>query len=181
MKEDNRKPGKIVIVSGPIGAGKTAAAKALVNLMPAPVSLIEGDEFWKFVVKEEAEKGPHRAFRAIMSSMTAAAVPLAVSGYDVIVDFSIPPWYLDNCVRITARRELPLHYIVLMPSQEVCAARAAHRPDGSIAEYGPYEEMYRDFLEAEQYALSDDHADAKSMAERIHEGLTAGRFAVRQP
>ena len=30
-----------------------------------------------------------------MTAMTAAAVPYALAGYEVILDFSIPPWFLD--------------------------------------------------------------------------------------
>lgn len=173
------KSGSIVILSGPVGAGKTALAKAFIEISPAPLACIEGDEFWKFIVKEEAEKGPHRAFRAIMSSMTAASVPLAVAGYNVVLDFSIPPWYLENVLKITARREIPVHYVVLLPSQDVCAARATHRPDGTVGEYAPYEELYRDFMEAEQYTICDDDADPKALAEKVQEGLAAGRFLVR--
>jgi hypothetical protein len=53
--------------------------------------------------------GRKKNFRTIMSAMTAAAVPYAPAGYEVILDFSIPPWYLANLQKIAAVRNVPLH------------------------------------------------------------------------
>lgn len=48
----------VIFLSGPIGAGKTAAAQELLQLLPAPLSYIEGNTFWSFMRKEgERELG----------------------------------------------------------------------------------------------------------------------------
>jgi uridine kinase len=39
----------VIFLSGPIGAGKTAVARELLQLLPAPLSYIEGDTFWSFI------------------------------------------------------------------------------------------------------------------------------------
>lgn len=165
----------VTILSGPIGAGKTTVARELLALLPAPVSYIEGDTFWSFVAKAHS-RDQREVFRVIMRAMTAAAIPFARSGYEVILDFSIPPQFLETAHKIL--KEVPLNYIVLRPSLEVCAARAASRSEGGIANYGSYQEFYALFEDASPYVVSDDEADARSVAKRIHQGLGEGRFGV---
>ena len=80
----------MTILSGPLGAGKTAVSKELVVLWPAPLAYIEGDQFWPFLVKR-AEGDRREDFRVIMRAMTSAAGSLARTGYDVLLDFSVPP------------------------------------------------------------------------------------------
>jgi uridine kinase len=46
----------VIFLSGPIGAGKTAVARELLHLLPAPLSYIEGDVFWSFIKTEASEK-----------------------------------------------------------------------------------------------------------------------------
>jgi chloramphenicol 3-O-phosphotransferase len=173
---DKIKP--IILLSGPIGAGKTTVAREFIALSPAPVAYIEGDTFWGFIAKKAPGRGIHYDFKMIMSAMTAAAVPYALHGYEVIVDFSIPPWFLDNARRIAKRRDVPLDFVVLRPSESVCAARAAHRGEGAIPEYAPYHELYTSFDEAERYTIKDDSSDAAVVAARIREGLEAGQFRL---
>ena len=44
----------LTILSGPIGAGKTAVSKELIARSPDPLAYIEGDQFWPFLVKRAA-------------------------------------------------------------------------------------------------------------------------------
>ena len=54
-----------------------------------------------------------------MTAMTAAAVPYALAGYEVILDFSIPPWFLDAVRKVVKIKDVPLDYVVLRPSESV--------------------------------------------------------------
>ncbi len=53
----------VVMLSGPIGAGKTTVARELVDIWPGPLAYIEGDRFWSFLVKP-AEGDPRTRFAA---------------------------------------------------------------------------------------------------------------------
>jgi hypothetical protein len=168
----------IILLSGPVGAGKSTVAQELVAAMPGPVACIEGDKFWFFIAKGGREIGRKRNFTTIMTAMIAAAVPYAVAGYHAIVDFSIPPWFLDTAKRIAKVRDLPLDFVVLRPSEKVCAARAAARSEGKIEDYSGYSELYASFDEAEKFIIRDDESDAKTIAGKIAEGLRVGSFRV---
>jgi predicted kinase len=168
----------IVLLSGPVGSGKTTIAPLLAASSPGPAAHIEGDKFWFFFAKDAAGMGRKRNFQIIMRSMTAASLPFAISGYEVILDFSIPPWFLDTVRKIAERREVPLDLVILRPSESVCAARAAARAEGTISDYTPYHDFYADFDAPERHIVADDQSDATQIAARIREGLSEGKFRL---
>src|SRR6202012_5850437 len=98
------------------------------------------------IVKAGKHK-PGGRFKMVMRSMVAASVPYALQGYEVILDFSIPPWFLDTAKRIAGMREVPLDYVVLRPPATVCAQRAKERAEGAIGDYAQYQDLYDDFRE----------------------------------
>jgi len=165
----------IIFLSGPIGAGKTAVAKALLPLLPAPLSYIEGDTFWSFINKN-GERGMRDNFPVLIRSMTAAAIPFARSGFRVLIDFSIPPTYLETARKIL--KEVPFDFVLLRPSFEVCAERAASRKEGALRDRSMMKNFYARFEEGTVEPICDDTADPKSLARRIADGLNQGRFRV---
>ncbi len=165
----------VVMLTGPIGAGKTAVARELVSLASSPTCYLEGDSFWSLFAKPDP--GPRQGrFRLIMRSMTAAAVPLARAGYEVVLDFSFPLDFLDTARKIL--KEIPLDLVILRPSLPVCRRRAAERIEGQIPDYGRYESFYAMFEGRAQNEICDESADARTLALQIREGLEAGVFRV---
>jgi hypothetical protein len=111
-----------------------------------------------------------------MRAMTAAAIPLARSGYEVVLDFSIPPQFLETARKIL--KDVPMNYVAIRPSLAVCEARAAARPEGRIADYSAYRDFYAMFEKTPSPAICDEEADAGALARRIYEGLQTGEFKV---
>lgn len=115
-------------------------------------------------------------FPVIVRSMTAAAVPFARSGFRVLIDFLIPPIFVDTARKIL--KEVPFDFVLLRPSFEVCARRAASRKEGAITDRAMMKTFYSHFEKGMVEAICDDDADAESVARQIAQGLEQGRFRV---
>jgi chloramphenicol 3-O-phosphotransferase len=164
----------VVLLSGPVGAGKTTIARALIASAPGAIAHIEGDAFWSFIAKPLQGQPEGQGFKMIMRAMTASARHFARDGYEVILDFSIPPWYLDAIRALLVGK--PFDYVILRPSEAICAARAAARSEGAIVDYAPYHDLYAAFEALDGFTIHDDHNDAATVAARIRAGLEAGTF-----
>ena len=115
-------------------------------------------------------------FPVLVRSMTAAAVPFARSGFRVLIDFSIPPAYVDTARKIL--KEVPFDFVLLRPSLEVCVERAGSREEGAITDYAMLKNFYARFEEGTVEAICDDQADPAALARQIADGLKQGRFRV---
>jgi Chloramphenicol phosphotransferase-like protein len=171
--EDAPHVSSVVFLSGPIGAGKTTIAQELIAIWSGPLVYIEGDKFWSFLVRRK-DGDQREDFRLLMRAITAASLPFARSGYDVLLDFSVPPPFLK--VALAILKDMPLDYVLLRPSLAVCAARARDRQHGKITKYD--RGFYALFDAADHHTIADDDADAASMAQQIRAGLAANRFRV---
>jgi AAA domain len=165
----------VVMLTGPVGAGKTTVARELVALSKGPQCFLEGDTFWSFFTKMDGAARRER-FRLIMRSMTAAAVPLARGGYEVLLDFSFPIDFLETARKIL--KEIPLDFVVLRPSLAECERRAGARKEGTIRDYSVYRDFYAMFVGMTRHEICDDEADAKALAGRIRMGLDGGSFRI---
>jgi chloramphenicol 3-O-phosphotransferase len=164
----------LTILAGPIGAGKTAVSKELIALWSAPLAYIERDQFWPFLVKR-AQGDRREDLRVIMRAMTSAAGSLAGTGYDVLLDFSIPPAFLPTAQKIL--RDASLNTIVLRPPLEICAARARDRTEGKITKYD--RGFYALFAADARHVVAPDNCESpKAIAEILSEGLKKGRVQV---
>ena len=170
----------IIVLSGPPGAGKSTVAGELVGLSTGPMACIEGDKFWSFFAKDWKNMAENRNFITLMTSATAASLSYARAGYETVLDFSVPPWFLPTVYKIVNGRGLSLHYVVLFPSRQICAQRAATRAEGALGDYTHYDDFYDTFQTAGAYLISDDLCSAAETAARIREGLDKGSFLVTE-
>ena len=169
----------IILLSGPPGAGKTTVAGELITISKGPMACIEGDKFWSFFAKDWENAEPGKNFKTLMISTITASLAYARAGYEVILDFSVPPWFLPAAYKIINDRGLTLHYIVLRPGREICAQRTAARVEGAVADYSRFGELYDSFDEATLYLISDNESSAAIVAAKIREGLDRGIFRVK--
>jgi len=158
---------------GPLeGDAKTTVGKALIEGLEAPAAYIKGDDFWFFLTKPKSDRRTN--FQAIMRAMFRAAAALAADDYQVVLDFSMPPWFLERAASRVA--DTSIHFVVLRPSLEACIGRAAAREVGRIADYAPYRELYDLFDAPDRHIVRNDDLAAADAARIIHEGLASGRF-----
>jgi chloramphenicol 3-O-phosphotransferase len=172
--------GRILVLSGPPGAGKGTVAKELIAASQAPTVCIEGDTFWHFIVKGGSTIGRKGNSRTVVLSMTLAAMPYARAGYEVIVDFSIGPWTIDWW--LPHMKDIPVYYVVLCPSAAVCAERAAKRTEGCMPDYSQYLEVHQAYCDLGQYerhAIRDDTVSATETAARIRAGAEAEIYRIQ--
>ncbi|HEY8929682.1 MAG TPA: AAA family ATPase [Mucilaginibacter sp.] len=170
----------LIILSGPIGAGKTTVARELIKLLPRPTIYMEGDVFWQFIAKGSPRPDEHHHFKITIIAMLAAAAQYGRYDYDVLLDFSITPGFLETMQKMAVKKDLQLHYVVLRPSEQTCALRAATRSEGIIEHYEKYHNLYTAFDGVQQYIVPDDTGEPLAIAEKVQQGLNEGVFLVKQ-
>lgn len=158
-------------------------ARELVGLSKMPVAYLEGDTFWHFIAKskpaENEMEGRKQNARIVIQAMVAAAVRYARGGYETVLDFTIGPWHLK--LLQSALKETPLDYVILYPSEAVCAQQAAARTEGAMPDYAPYRDLHAAFGELgafERHAIRSDNHDPAKLAAQIRAGLGAGAYRL---
>lgn len=166
--------GHLIIISGPIGSGKTTVAKELLEHIDPPLIYVEGDTFWQHFIKTTEDEGRQDNFRAVLRAMCQAAVGYAACGYNVILDFSIPSGYMEAVRKMVANKDVRVDFVVIRPSIEACAQRAKDREEGKISDYSMYKDMYQLF--PSENAMTDEQSSAQQTAKQISEDLRTDKF-----
>jgi chloramphenicol 3-O-phosphotransferase len=165
--------GSVIVISGPPGAGKSAVAQLLVASSDGPAAWIEGDAFWRFFTKPPEGQNPGEGIRILVPSVIFTARMFARGGYEAIVDFSVPPGFLAGARKRVG--DWPFQFVILRPTEEVCAARSAARGE---RDYSRYHEFYHLFEKAPEYELADLSGEPPAIAGRLRKLLRSGRFQV---
>ena len=122
--------GRIVVITGPPGTGKTttAAIVAKESVMEKSVHM-HTDDFYHYLSKGAIP--PHlpesnEQNLIVIEAFLEASKRYVRGGYDVIVDGIIGPWFLTPWLNIV-REGYEVHYIILRASKEETMKRAVER------------------------------------------------------
>jgi len=123
--------GRIVIVSGPPGAGKSTIARGLAEQSEAEKAIhLHTDDFYAYVRKGFVPPWKSEAMAqnvTIMQALATSAGIFARDGYEVAVDGIVGPWFFDPWRAAATEHGLDLRYVVLIPSEAETIARATAR------------------------------------------------------
>lgn len=124
------KQGKIVVITGASGTGKTTTASIIAKESDMEKSVhMYTDDFYHYLSKGAIP--PHlpesnEQNQVVIEAFLEAAKRYARGGYDVIVDGIIGPWFLKPWLDIV-QEGYEVHYIMLRANKEETMKRAVNR------------------------------------------------------
>ena len=123
--------GKVVIISGPAGVGKSTTAKQLAQKMKRS-AYVSGDDISHMTVSgRERPWESERANDLVWKNIVAVTENFLEAGYDVVVDW-VAFW--KDVKRYTAQwieQGVEVRYVILWAEQDVHVQRDLHRPTDS--------------------------------------------------
>jgi predicted kinase len=177
--------GRLVLVGGPPGAGKTAVAGVVASAAQRPAVHLHTDSFYAWIKAGFVPPYLPRARgqnEVVTTVMTAAACAYARGGYDVIAEGILGPWLLPPFRRACQREDVPLSYVVLRPSLDVTLARAVGRAGGQLTDPEPVTGLYRAFTglgTLESHVIDSSTQTIEETAADLASGVHAAALPCR--
>lgn len=179
---------RLVIVSGPPGAGKSTVARRLSQQVASPLALhMHTDDMYGYIKKgfippwmpESRDQNV-----TLMKAMAASAGICAAGGYEVFIDGIVGPWFFDPWIEAARTHGAELHYVVLLPDEATTVGRATSRTyPGAMRDAAIAQHMWRQLQSydiGERHRLDTSLQAAAETVSAVFEGLAEGRFRLAQ-
>lgn len=173
-------PGELLIVTGPPGAGKSTVADELAGAR-SPSVLVAGDDF--FAHLREGRIDPWLPESNGQNEMVTEAAAAATGRFarDVwtVYDGVLGAWFLPTFMAATGLTTA--HYVLLLPSVEVCLERVATRVGHGFSDAAATRHMHSQFSSAtvdERHVLRDPPDDVAAVVELILRLVAGGDLVV---
>jgi cytidylate kinase len=173
---------RLLIVTGPPGAGKTTVADRLADRFE-PSVLVRGDVFFGFIERGARlpwMPGSDRQNEIVTRAAASAAGEYVRGGYWTVYDGFVGPWFLQVFLSETMLDQV--EYAVLLPSVERCVERVSNRQEHGFDDADATRKMHRQFADASiepGHLLIDPPDDPNHVADVIVDALE--RDLLRYP
>lgn len=181
---------EVLILSGPSGAGKSSVAAALADRYDR-VAHLPADIVHDFITPTGHVHpwGPQEAWqrqRRLLTRAVCASARVFLDGrFAVIIDdVVVSAAELQQYIGELKDAGMPVHYVRLMPSLEVCLQRNAARGEGERLRPQRVETVYRELEAAGEFAgktIDSSNLSIEATADRLQALTTAGESIVWAP